>query len=112
VTLVVFNRMQQDAGFINLRQLQKGYRKLGLTLDEAALSLIDGTVTQMKLGLDVSKPEPEFKETLSRVVGSLETVIDKAFLKYSGRIFPRNGQAAQRAEASGLDKFLKDTIPP
>lgn len=111
VMLVVYNKMQQDAGLINLREIQKGYRKLGLTLDEAALCLIDGTVSQMKLALQVGKPDEELKRSLTCVISLLEKVIDKSFSLRSARFLPRNGQAAQRAEESGLDKFFKDTSP-
>jgi len=111
VLLVVYNRVQQDAGLINLQKISKGYRKLGLTFEEAALSLIDGTVTQMKLALSVGKPDKELEQSLTRVVGFLETVIDKAFAQKPSRFLPRNGEAARRAEESGLDRFFKDTSP-
>jgi hypothetical protein len=112
VMLVVYNRMQQDAGLINLKEISKGYRKLGLTFDEAALALIDGTVTQMKLALSVGKPDKELEQSLTRVVGLLEIVIDKEFSRRPIRFLPRNGETARRAEESGLDKFVKDTSPP
>jgi hypothetical protein len=80
----------------------KQYRKIGFSVDEAAISVIDGTVSALK---EAAKRHDA--EEAGRPIALLEALIDSA-VRLPTRILPRNGKFADAAEKSGFSKFFKE----
>lgn len=105
---VFFRTFDEFAGEnlqIDAKAICKAYRKHGLSIDDAALSYIDGTVSAIK-----KLPSYGSKKPLNKAVEQLETVIDGVMLKRPGRIAPRNGRFGDAMEDPTLSKYLK-TMP-
>jgi hypothetical protein len=88
---------------LDVKAIFRTYRKSGLSIDDAALSFLDGTITTLKK-LAARRPSPES----DRAISLMESVVDGVMFKRPGRILPRNGRFAKAAEAAGLAAFLKE----
>jgi hypothetical protein len=87
---------------LDLKAIFKQYRKIGFSVDDAAISLIDGTVSALK---EASKRH-DTKEA-GRPIALLEALIDSA-VRLPTKLLPRNGKFANAAEKSGFAKFFKE----
>lgn len=83
------------------------YKRSGLTHEEAALSMLDGCVTNLKAATEFEQGSG----ALAEVIKGMERTIDLVMRKRPSRVLPRNGKFAQGAEAAGLDRFFRQTRP-
>ncbi|MGE3622938.1 MAG: hypothetical protein AB7H77_03555 [Bdellovibrionales bacterium] len=97
-----------EQGNLDLSGVIAAYRRARQSIDESAISFIDGTITQLKQTRDINELEVDDRDSLSKGIMLLEKVIDKSMLKSGGKIgiLPRNGQFAQNAEKIGLSEFF------
>lgn len=84
--------------------------KNGLSVQESALSLIDGTVTNINAALGAANTvtaENQDYETgsLKELKTDLEKIIDYEMRQNPGRIIPKNGTFGKAAAAVGLNRF-------
>ncbi len=107
LVFVSFNRALIDAKIIDLDNIAQLFKKHGYSYDEAALAMIDTTITQMRVHIS-NNPNGEVNEQLERAIADYEQVIDSVMERTPGRILPRNGQFAKLAEKYGMDKFFKE----
>jgi len=107
-TFGVVNASLIGSGQLNLKKTIQAYRKAGLSIDEAALSMIDGTVTTLK-DLISSKPREECNDIV-RLITMLERVLDEVvyFRMAGGRVAPRNGAFSELSKEYGQDMFPSD----
>ena len=90
----------------NLSTLMSLYRRSGQSIDESALCLLDGAVTQIKQVVREKQLSADITESLNKGTDFLEKVIDRIMYESPGKFLPRNGHFAQAAKQTGLDKFF------
>ena len=97
-----------EQGKLDVSGVIAAYRRARQSIDESAISFIDGTITQLKQTRDINELDVDDRDSLSKGIMLLENVIDKSMLKSGGKIgiLPRNGQFAQNAEKIGLSEFF------
>lgn len=97
-----------EQGKLDVSGVIAAYRRARQSIDESAISFIDGTITQLKQTRDINELDVDDRDSLSKGIMLLEKVIDKSMLKSGGKIgiLPRNGQFAQNAEKIGLSEFF------
>ncbi len=82
--------------------LTEQFRKGGLTVQEAALSCLDASITAVKRLLAQTGSSAD----IDAVVADMEAGIDHMFLANPGRILPRNGNAGPT-----MEQFTSDWKP-